>query len=132
MGIWRTAFRPHCQGLFVDDGVLYAQHDTSDPAFRLLVTPEERNDYLESVPIPLENARVFLDIEVGTRRALTVPAGATLHRPSAPARTRGDKYYTISIYSEDKVFVGYPASSGEARNIFRAIEKLVKSAQDNS
>jgi hypothetical protein len=131
MGIWRRAFRPHCQGLFVEDGVLYAQRDAADPAFRLLVTPEERDDYLQPVPIPLGNARIFLDIEVGSRRPPTVPAGATLHSPSVPSRTRGDKYYTISIYSDDKVFVGYPVSSGEARNIFRAIEKLVKSAQDD-
>jgi hypothetical protein len=129
MGIWRTAFRPHCLGLFVDKGVIYAQRDGSDPAFRLLATPEERREFLEPIPIPLGNARVFLDIEVGSRRPLSVPNGATLHCPSVQPRRKGNKYYTISIYTQDNnVYVGYPAGGGEARNVFRAIEKLVKSA----
>jgi hypothetical protein len=129
MGFWRKAFRPHCAGLFVEKGVLYAQRDVSDPAFRSLISPDERRDYLAPVPIPLKNARVFLDIDVGSRRPLDIPEGASVTRPAAPPSTRGDKLYTISIYTgTNDVFVGYPASGGEARNIFRAIEKLVKSA----
>jgi hypothetical protein len=132
MGIWRKAFRPHCRGLFVDKGVLYFERDVPDPGFRLLATPEEQRDYLSPIPIPLVSARVFLDIEVGSRRPLNVPDGATLYSPSEPPRTRGDKYYTISIHTANSdVYAGYPASGGEARNVFRAIEKLVKSVHSS-
>jgi hypothetical protein len=113
MGIWRRAFRPHCLGLFVEKGVLYAQRDESD----------------EPKPIPLTDARIYLDIEVGSRRPIEVPDGAVCYRPAAPPRTKGDKLYTITVYTNsDDVFVGYPASGGEARNIFRAIDSLVESA----
>jgi hypothetical protein len=129
MGIWRRAFRPSCLGLFVDKDVVYAQRDVSEPAFRTLATAEERREFLEPVAIPLTNARVFLDIEVGSRRPIEAPAGAVVHRPPAPPVTPGDKLYTITVYTDtNDVFVGYPASGGEARNVFRAIEKLVKSA----
>jgi hypothetical protein len=129
MGIWRRAFRPHCRGLFVDKGVLYAQRDVSDPGFRLLTTDEQRCEYLKPTPIPLNGARIFLDIEVGSRRPLDVPEGATMYRPAAPP-TKGGKLYTISVLSgTNDVYIGYQASGGEARNIFRAIEKLVQSAQ---
>jgi hypothetical protein len=108
-GIWRRAFRPHCLGLFVEKGVLYFQPGTSGP-----------------VPIPLDGARIFLDIEAGTRRPVDIPEGATCHRPAEPPRNRGDKLYTISVFTAtDDVYIGYPAGGGEARNIFRAIDKLV-------
>jgi hypothetical protein len=131
MGILRRSFRPHCLGLFVDKGVLYCQRDASDPEFRSLTTPELRRDYLEPIPFPLKNARVFLDIEIGSRRQLDIPDGATLrYCPASPPRTKSQKLHTISVYTaENDVYVGYPASGGEARNVFRAIEKFVKSAQ---
>ena len=130
MGFWRKAFRPHCLGLFVEKGALYAQRDVSDPAFRVLVTPEERRDYLEPIPIPLKNARVFLDIEIGSRKPLNIPEGATAYCPAVPPDPKGDRLYTVSVYTAtNEVFVGYPASGGEARNIFRAIEQLVKSVR---
>jgi hypothetical protein len=129
MGIWRRAFRPSCLGLFVDNGVLYAQRDVSEPGFRSLASAQERHEFLDPIPIPLDNARIFLDIEIGTRRPVEVPEGATIHRPASPPRTKGDKLYTISVHTDtNEVFIGYPASGGEARNIFRAIEKLVKTA----
>lgn len=53
-----------------------------------------------------------------------------MYRPAAPP-TKGGKLYTISVLSgTNDVYIGYPASGGEARNIFRAIEKLVQSAQN--
>jgi hypothetical protein len=113
MGIWRRAFRPQCLGLFVDKGVLYARRD----------------EHLTPIAIPLQGARIFLDIEVGSRRPLDVPEGATIYRPAAPP-TKGGKLYTISVHSaSNEVYIGYPANGGEARNIFRATEKLVQSAQ---
>jgi hypothetical protein len=129
MGILRKAFRPHCLGFFVEKGVLWAQRDVSDPAFRSLATPDERRDYLDPIPVPLKNARVFLDIEIGSRRPLDLPEGATMrYCPAVPPRSKGDKFYTISVYTgTNDVYVGYPASGGEARNVFRAIDKLVKS-----
>jgi hypothetical protein len=130
MGIWRRAFRPHCLGLFVEKGVLYAQRDSSDPLFRSLATESEQREYLKPVPIPLNDARIFLDIEVGSRRPVDFPDAATCHRPPVPPRTKGDKLYTISVFTTtNEVFIGYPASGGEARNIFRAIEKLVKATR---
>ncbi|WP_260994228.1 hypothetical protein [Mycobacterium deserti] len=130
MGIWRRAFQPSCRGLFVDKGVLYAQRDVTEPAFRTLATDDERRAFLDPVAVPLQNARVFLDIEVGSRRPVEAPEGATVHCPAAAPRTKGDKFYTISVHTESNdVFVGYPASGGEARNVFRAIEKLVTSAR---
>lgn len=129
MGIFRRAFQPSCLGLFVDKGVLYAQRDVTEPAFRTLATVDERRAFLDPVAVPLTNARVFLDIEVGSRRALETPVGATVHRPSVPPPAKGGKLYTISVYTDtNDVYVGYPAGGGEARNVFRAIEKLVKSA----
>ncbi|HEX2212441.1 MAG TPA: hypothetical protein VHH12_03075 [Mycobacterium sp.] len=130
MRIWRRAFRPSCAGLFVENGVLYGQRDATDPAFRLLVSTAEQREFLEPIPVPLNNARVFLDIELGSRRPVEVPEGATVYRPAAAPRNRGDKLYTITVYTAtNEVFIGYPASGGEARNMFRAIEKLVKSTQ---
>ena len=129
MSFWRRAFRPSCLGLFVEKGVLYAQRDVADAGFRSLESAEQRQRFLEPVAIPLRNARVFLDIEVGSRAAFEIPPGATVHRPAAPPQTRGDKLYTISVHTESNdVFIGYPASGGEARNVLRAIEKLVKAA----
>ncbi|HEY6647226.1 MAG TPA: hypothetical protein VI217_09060 [Mycobacterium sp.] len=84
---------------------------------------------MKPIPIPLNGARIFLDIEVGSRRPLDVPERATMYRPAAPP-TKGGKLYTISVLSgTNDVYIGYPASGGEARNILRAIEKLVQSAQ---
>ena len=129
MKFWRRAFRPSCLGLFVEDGALYAERDVADPGFRSLESAEQRQRFLEPIPIRLTNARIFLDIEVGSRRELEIPVGATVHRPAAMPQCRGEKLYTISVHTEsNEVFVGYPASGGEARNIFRAIEKLVKEA----
>lgn len=114
MGMWRSAFRPHCLGLFVEKGTLYAEQDSSDAG----------------VPIPLDDAKIFLDIEVGSRRPIEVPDGVTCHRPAVPPNTKGNKLYTITVFtSTDDLYVGYPASGGEARNVFRAIEKLVKSTR---
>ncbi|MCG5432937.1 hypothetical protein LV457_11650 [Mycobacterium sp. MYCO198283] len=127
MGIWREAFRPHCHGLFVENGTLFAQRYVSDPQFRLLDTPEERRAYLAPIPIPLDNARVFLDIGVGEPGQPELPADRTLHVPAHRPRSRGRKHYTITVYVGDSdVYVGYPAGGGEARNMFWAIEKLVK------
>jgi len=114
MGIWRRAFRPHCRGLFVEGDGLYAQRDASDPP----------------LPIPLTDARIFLDIEVGSRRPVDIPEGATCHRPADPPPAKGGKLYTIAVHTATHdVFIGYPSSGGQARNIFRAIEKLVKSSR---
>jgi hypothetical protein len=114
MGIWHRAFRPHCRGLFVEGGALYAQGDASGPP----------------VPIPLNDARIFLDIEVGSRRPVDLPEGATCHRPADPPPAKGGKLYTVAVYTAaGDVFIGYPSSGGEARNIFRAIEKLVTSSR---
>ena len=129
MRFWRRAFRPSCLGLFVEGGALYAERDIADPGFRSLESAEQRQKFLEPVRIPLRNARIFLDIEVGSRRVVETPIGATVHRPAAEPKNRGDKLYTISVHTESNaVFVGYPANGGEARNIFRAIERLVQAA----
>lgn len=126
MGIWREAFRPHCHGLFVEKGRLYAQRYVSEPAFRLLVTPEERDDYLKPIEIPMAGARVFLDIEVGSRRPPEIPDGHRVIAPAVPTRNRGKQLFTVSVFTAaNDVYIGYPVSSGEARTLFRAIEKLV-------
>jgi len=112
MGMWRSVFRPHCLGLFVEKGALYAQLDGSEAG----------------VPIPLDDAKIFLDIEVGSRRPIEVPDGVTCHSPAEPPTAKSNKLYTITVFtSTGDLYVGYPAGGGEARNMFRAIEKLVKS-----
>jgi hypothetical protein len=127
MGIWREAFRPHCHGLFVEKGTLFAQRYVSDPEFRLLDTAAERRAYLEPIPIPLDNARVFLDIGVGEHRPPDLPADRNAYVPAQRPRSRGRKHYTITVYAGDRdIYVGYPAGGGEARNMLWAIEKLVK------
>ncbi|ULE32419.1 hypothetical protein [Mycobacterium sp. IDR2000157661] len=129
MGFWRRAFRPGCLGLFVEKGVLYAERDIAEPPFRSLGTAEQRRSFLAPAAVPLKNARVFLDIELGSRRPLEIPVGATVHRPAAPPPSRGDKLYTVSVHTESNdVFIGYPADGGQARNVLRAIERLVRAA----
>jgi hypothetical protein len=129
VGFWRRAFRPSCAGLFVEHGQLFFQHEMSDPAFRALTTAQARDEFLAPIPIPLQGARVFLDIEVGSRRPLSAPAQGTLAAPAVVPPAKGDKYYTISVHTADNdVYVGYPSSGGQARDIFRAIENLVRAA----
>ena len=124
--MWRKASRPHCHGLFVDNGVLYARRYRSDPAFRQLRTPQERDHYLTPIPIPLANARVFLDAEFGRRR-LDLPTDVNLIAPAVPL-TRGNMYYTVSVFTDNEdVYIGYPVSTVQATKLLRAIDKLVES-----
>jgi hypothetical protein len=126
MGMWRKASRSHCHGLFVDNGVLYARRYVSDPAFRQLRAAEEREHYLTPIPIPLANARVFLDAEFGRRR-LDLPDDVNLIAPAVPL-TRGNTYYTVSVITDtDDVYIGYPVSTVQATKLLRAIDKLVES-----
>lgn len=127
MGFWREAIRPHCHGLFVDGGVLYAQRSETEPTYRFLATERERREYLTPIAVPLQNSRVFLDIEVGEPRPVDVPPGARAVIPSERPKPKGRKTYTIAVYTGDNdVYVGYAASGVEARGMFRAVEKLVK------
>jgi hypothetical protein len=98
----------------VEDGAPSAERDVADPGFRSLESAEQRQRFLEPVPIRLTNVRIFLDIEVGSRRELKISVEATVHRPAAMPQTRSEKLYTTPVHTESNdVFVGYPASGGE-------------------
>jgi hypothetical protein len=129
MGVWKTLTRPKSIGLYVQDGTVYAKRYTSHPGYRELVAPEERTAFLQPIPVPLHNARVFLDSETVGQRSGAVGVGVGPFIPIIPVSLGSKKVFAVEVRTGDgQIFRGWSGNGDQAARLYRKVRKLIKRA----